>query len=223
MARITINGRTIEAMGPITMRGGKFYDGLGQEIDINNLDSVKEAKTINITIEGDINKLDIDSCNTVTVNGNVGKVDTGSGNISCQIIQGDADTGSGNIQCDTIMGDADTGSGNIYVNHLGGKASTGSGRVYEDGHEQSKASSRGYGFTMHTNNGPIFGGTSVFSHSGDVISGGVVTTQIINGQKVTSYSRDCVVNGRRIGDMSKTELQEFIARMAKKGKIVTII
>lgn len=205
------------------MINGKWYDGAGREIDMNNLEGVKEAKTINITIEGSVEKLDVDHCNTITVNGNVRKVDTGSGNVSCRVIEGDADTGSGSIHCDTIMGDADTGSGSIHANKIGGKAKTGSGNVYEAGVKQPKSSRNNGTVIIDQNFGSLFGSTSQVTTFGDVISGGFTMTKDSMGVKHMTLNKDCTVNGRRIGDMSETELKEWIADMAKKNKIVTII
>lgn len=90
MSRIIIGGNAFEVEGSLSKINGKWYDGAGHEIDMNNLDGLKDAKTINITIEGDVERLEVDCCNTITVNGNVRKVNTGSGSITCKDIDGDA-------------------------------------------------------------------------------------------------------------------------------------
>lgn len=226
MATIIINGKTIRVEGSLSMVNGKWYDGAGCEIDMNNLEEVKESKTINITIEGNIEKLDVDCCNTITVNGNVRKVDTGSGNVSCKVIEGDADTGSGSIHCDTIMGDADTGSGNIQANKIGGKAKTGTGNVYEAGVKISSTPAQKFG-SMNVDDimDAVFSGksSSQVITMGDVISGGCTITKTAGGKKYMTLSKNCKVNGRCIGDMSESELKKWIADMAKRNKIVTII
>lgn len=225
MSKIFINGSCIEMEGPLSMRNGKWYDGLGNEIDMNNLEGVKDAKTINITIEGSIDRLNIDHCNTITVNGNVRKVDTGSGNVSCKVIEGDADTGSGSIHCDTIMGDADTGSGSIHANKIGGTAKTGSGSVYENGVKQSNSASRSCNTEINiggiVNNGIRCSSSGIVM--GEVISGGFTMTKTADGKKHMTISKSCTVNGRRISDMSESELREWIDSMAKRNKIITII
>jgi len=70
------------------MRNGKWYDGAGREIDMNNLEGMQQAKTINITIEGDIDRLDVDHCDSIVVNGDCKKVKTTSGDIKCHDIDG---------------------------------------------------------------------------------------------------------------------------------------
>ena len=47
MSKIIIGGNAFEVQGSLSMINGKWYDGTGQEIDMNNLAGLKEAKTIN--------------------------------------------------------------------------------------------------------------------------------------------------------------------------------
>jgi len=221
MSRITINGKTFEIEGSLSMINGVWHDGAGRVIDMNNLDGLKEAKIINITIEGNVDRLKVDGSNTITVNGNVGKVHTGSGDITCKDIDGDAQTGSGDIRCETIEGDAQTGSGNIYVNKVSGRTTTGSGTVFEDGVARPKRSSSHSEVFVNSSLSSIFGSSSIFGAS-EVITGGFTMTKGSDGKKYMTMSKDCTYNGRRLGDMSESELQSWIETMAKKGKIVTI-
>lgn len=92
MSKIIIGGNVFEVEGSLSMINGKWYDGAGREIDMNNLEDTRDTKTINITIEGDVERLEVDCCNSITVNGNVRKVNTGSGSITCKDIDGDAHT-----------------------------------------------------------------------------------------------------------------------------------
>lgn len=219
MARININGKTIQVDGALSLVNGKWYDGNGREIDMNNLEEVKEAKTINITIEGNIERLNVDHCNSVVVNGDCKKIKTISGDITCGDVDGDAETVSGDINCDIVHGDAKTVSGNIRSSEIKGKTSTTTGKV--NGERSGKRSSCG-SVNIDGIFGSVFGSTSSEITMGDVISGGVIITRSVDGKKHMTLTKDCAVNGRRIGDMSESELQAWIDAMAKKNKIVTI-
>ena len=223
MSKIIIGGNAFEVQGTLSMINGKWYDGTGQEIDMNNLAGLKEAKTINITIEGDVERLEVDCCSSITVNGNVRKVNTGSGSITCKDIDGDAHTGSGSIHAENIIGDAKTGSGNIRANSIGGKAKTGSGDIYENGVKQSKPSREGSVIVNQVFDS-MFGSTNTVSYgSGEVISGGFSMTKDANGVKHMNLHKDCTINGRRIADIPKDELDAWIAEKSKQGKIITIL
>ena len=223
MSKIIIGGNAFEVQGSLSMINGKWYDGTGQEIDMNNLAGLKEAKTINITIEGDVERLEVDCCSSITVNGNVRKVNTGSGTITCKDIDGDAHTGSGSIHAENISGDAKTGSGNIRANSIGGKAKTGSGDIYENGVKQSKPSREGPVIVNQVFDS-MFGSTNTVSYgSGEVISGGSSMTKDVNGVKHMNLHKDCTINGRRIADIPKDELDAWIAEKSKQGKIITIL
>ena len=190
MSKIIIGGNAFEVQGTLSMINGKWYDGTGQEIDMNNLAGLKEAKTINITIEGDVERLEVDCCSSITVNGNVRKVNTGSGSITCKDIDGDAHTGSGN--------------------------------VYENGVKQTKPSREG-SVIVNQVFGSMYGNTNTVTYGSDeVISGGFSMTKDANGVKHMTLHKDCTINGRRIADMTKEELDAWIAEKGKQGKIVTI-
>ena len=223
MSKIIIGGNVFEVEGSLSMINGKWYDGAGREIDMNNLEDTRDTKTINITIEGDVERLEVDCCNSITVNGNVRKVNTGSGSITCKDIDGDAHTGSVSIHAENISGDAKTGSGSIRANSIGGKAKTGSGNVYENGVKQTKPSREG-SVIVNQVFGSMFGSTNTVTYgSGEVISGGFSMTKDANGVKHMTLHRDCTINGRRIADMTKEELDAWIAEKAKQGKIITIL
>ncbi len=127
MNRVTINGKTITSSGSISIINGKVYiDGKEQETG--------DEKVINISIEGNVEKLEAPGCGTITVSGNAGTVSTTSGDVE---IGGDVHSGvsstsgnievegnvsgnlsstSGNIKCKNVVGDVRTMSGNIKHN-----------------------------------------------------------------------------------------------------------
>lgn len=123
-----INGRVYKNIsGVITFENGRMLVN-GKPIEDW---SESEEKVINITIEGNVEALDVDACSTVTVNGDVKKLRTGSGNVSVKgNATGDVQTGSGDVECGNVEGDVSTGSGDVRCGNVQGRVSTGSGDVY---------------------------------------------------------------------------------------------
>jgi len=123
-----INGRAYKNIsGVITIENGRTLVN-GKPIEDW---SESNEKVINITIEGNVEALDVMVCNTITVNGDAKKVKTGSGNVSVKgNVSGDIQTGSGDVECGDVGGDASTGSGDIRCGNVQGRVSTGSGDVY---------------------------------------------------------------------------------------------
>lgn len=59
--------------------------------------------------------------------------------------------------------------------------------------------------------------------SGEVISDGFFMAKDAFGVKRMTLHKDCTINGRRIADMTKEELDAWIAEKAKQDKIITIL
>lgn len=122
---------------PITING-KSYNGdsiriRNNVIEINGVvvNDYENSKTINITVDGDVEKLDVDVCTTVDIKGNVGSLNTSSGSVnvvgnvtngattvSGRIkISGDQTgsikTVSGDVECGNVSGDIKTVSGDV--------------------------------------------------------------------------------------------------------------
>lgn len=128
--RIVVNGRVITNTG-----GGvvEIYDGKvvvnGKPVeDLNGLPD----KVVNITIDGDVESLHVDCCSTVSVDGNVKTVKSGSGDVTVSgNVSGNISTGSGDVNCCNVEeGDVTTGSGDVHCINVGGRVSTGSGDIY---------------------------------------------------------------------------------------------
>lgn len=93
--------------GKITV-DGKPLEELERGIDPNE-------KLINITITGDIERLDIDYCQTIHVTGNSKRVKTNNGDIHIGgDVEGDVHTNMGSITCGKVEGDCHTNMGSIY-------------------------------------------------------------------------------------------------------------
>lgn len=106
MNKITINGITITGGGSINIANGRII--------VDGRDVTPNAKTINIVVNGNIEKLSADVVNSVEINGSVmGDVKTGSGDVQCGDVRGSVSTGSGDVRCGSIGGSVKTGSGDI--------------------------------------------------------------------------------------------------------------
>jgi hypothetical protein len=106
MNTISINGMNINARGSIVVSNGKVI--------VNGIDVTPDAKEINIVINGDTDKIQVDACNSFQMTGNAGSIKTMSGDVE---ISGDitesVSTMSGDVDCGNIGGSVSTMSGDI--------------------------------------------------------------------------------------------------------------
>lgn len=106
MGMIIVNGVSYEG-NDITIRNGRVI------IDGKDATPV-EAKEINVVVNGDINKLQADVCETLEVTGSVGSLSTISGDVSIDgDISGPVTTISGDVNCGSINGPVSSVSGKI--------------------------------------------------------------------------------------------------------------
>lgn len=124
-------------MAKITISTGSFNKTYtGKNIIINNgnviidgVDVTPQLKNISISIEGNVDSLNVDACNYIKVSNNVNTLTTTSGDISCANVLGNLKTTSGDISCDDISGDVITVSGDVTARNINGKVSTVSGDI----------------------------------------------------------------------------------------------
>lgn len=121
VANIFVNNTKFQGTSIIVTNG---------KVMINGVDVTPDSKTINIKVEGNIDSLSSDICQTIAVNGNVGKLQNGSGDIECKDVNGDLTSGSGDIKCGNVGGSVKSGSGDVECGNIGGGVQTGSGDVY---------------------------------------------------------------------------------------------
>jgi len=105
MASININGVTITG-NSISVRNKQFYVD-GKKIDI------EDGPSINIEVHGDVDQINADVCDTVTVQGKAGRVKTMSGDVRCGDVSGSVKTMSGDVSCGRVAGDVSTMSGDV--------------------------------------------------------------------------------------------------------------
>lgn len=106
----------------VSIINGVRYEGsnvsvVGGKIFVNGKDVTPEQKHISITIEGDCESLDVDSCEYVNISGNVkGNVKTMSGNVKViGDVSGSVSTMSGDVEAKSISGNSSTMSGDIIT------------------------------------------------------------------------------------------------------------
>lgn len=107
---ITINGKTYNGNRIVVTNGHVVIDGV---------DATPDAKVVNIVVNGDIQSINADSCQSIHVNGNVGEVSSQSGDIQCGNVNGSVQTMSGDIKCGHVSGNAKTMSGDILPRNRG--------------------------------------------------------------------------------------------------------
>lgn len=107
MNTIKINGGSVSISGRsvVIQNGRVVVDGKDVTGD--------DAKIINIEIQGNVESVSADVCNTISVTGSVGTVKTQSGDVRCGDVADSVKTMSGDITCGSIGGDASTMSGDI--------------------------------------------------------------------------------------------------------------
>jgi hypothetical protein len=105
MATIRINNANYSGHSVTISNGRVLIDGK---------DLTPDSKNINIEVIGDVNEIQVDSCNELVVKGNVlGNVSSTSGDIRCGNVAGNANSVSGDIKANRIFGKASSVSGDI--------------------------------------------------------------------------------------------------------------
>ncbi|WP_407305814.1 hypothetical protein [Acinetobacter sp.] len=105
MPTVNINGAYISGSN-IFIRGNKIM--------VDGQDHTPDAKIINIEVHGNIQALNVDACEKVTVHGSAGSVITISGDVVIGgNVTGGVRTVSGDVNCGDVHGDIDTVSGDV--------------------------------------------------------------------------------------------------------------
>lgn len=108
MSKINVNGNIYSGNSIVINNGRVIVDG--NEITPENV------KEINISVDGDVVELKVDSCSLLKVSGNVTHVQTKSGDVSVLgDVEGNIQTMSGDVKCGSVGGSITTMSGNINL------------------------------------------------------------------------------------------------------------
>lgn len=104
---ISINGKVFGHGNNICIQNGKVI--------IDGVVSESSEKVINITIDGDVDTLDVDCANQISITGNVKKVKTQTGDVDISgNVEGNVETQTGDVDIEgSVSGDVDTTTGDI--------------------------------------------------------------------------------------------------------------
>lgn len=107
MNTVVINGVTITGGRQIVIRNGRvIVDGK----DVTPTD----VKEISISVHGNVDRLEADVCQKISVTGDVGNIATQSGDVEVSgQVKGSVQTMSGDVDCGSIGGSVSTMSGEI--------------------------------------------------------------------------------------------------------------
>jgi hypothetical protein len=119
---ITINGKTYSGNNLTISNNKIIIDG----VEINGME---EAKEINVVITGNINSINLGAAKSFIVNGTVGDISTGSGDVTCENVTGSVNTASGDVDCKNIGGNVKTSSGDVNAETINGSVNTVSGNI----------------------------------------------------------------------------------------------
>ena len=124
-------------MGKINIKGSKLGNGtviiggniknssiegnsisiINNKIFVDGKEIETEEKVINIIVEGNLDKLEVDCCNSIKVNGVTKDVEVSNGNISINgDVKGNVNNINGNIIAKAINGNCKTINGDILCN-----------------------------------------------------------------------------------------------------------
>ena len=125
-------------MGNINIKGSKIGNGtviisgsvknssiegnsvsiINNKIFVDGKEIETEEKVINIIVEGNLDKLEVDCCNSIKVNGVTKDIEVSNGNITISgDVKGNVNNVNGNIIAKTINGNCKTTNGDIFCNN----------------------------------------------------------------------------------------------------------
>ena len=113
MGKVIINGKVFNYTGRLTVVNNKFFVDSKEITDWESLE--KDQKHIDIKIEGDVERLLVETCDNLYIEGNCNRVKTVSGDVEIGgDVDGDVESVSGDISVSgSVSGDVKTVSGNI--------------------------------------------------------------------------------------------------------------
>ncbi|WP_233485997.1 MULTISPECIES: hypothetical protein [Fusobacterium] len=129
----------LKDMGNINIKGSKLGNGtviiggniknssisiegnnvsiINNKIFVDGKEIETEEKVINIIVEGNLDKLEVDCCNSIKVNGVTKDIEVSNGNIAISgDVKGNVNNVNGNIIAKVINGNCKTTNGDILCN-----------------------------------------------------------------------------------------------------------
>ena len=96
---------------------GNSISIINNKIFVDGKEIETEEKVINIIVEGNLDKLEVDCCNSIKVNGVTKDVEVSNGNITISgDVKGNVNNINGNIIAKVINGNCKTINGDILCN-----------------------------------------------------------------------------------------------------------
>ena len=90
---------------------------INNKIFVDGKEIETEEKVINIIVEGNLDKLEVDCCNSIKVNGVTKDIEVSNGNIAISgDVKGNVNNVNGNIIAKVINGNCKTTNGDILYN-----------------------------------------------------------------------------------------------------------
>lgn len=81
---------------------------------LDNLQLTQNDRNVNITIQGDIERLEVDVCDRLEVQGDAGRIKTNAGDVHVSgDCHGDIHANCGNITCGNVDGDIHSNMGTV--------------------------------------------------------------------------------------------------------------
>lgn len=102
---IRINGIEVSFGRKVRIENGR--------VKVDGEDVTPEGKVIKIEIQGNVDSLMVDSCDTVQVAGDVGSLEVKAGDVTCRDVSGSVSTMAGDVNCNNVGGSVRTMSGDI--------------------------------------------------------------------------------------------------------------
>ena len=103
-------------MGNINIKGNNVSI-INNKIFVDGKEIGTEEKEINIIVEGNLDKLEVDCCNSIKVNGVTKDIEVSNGNITISgDVKGNVNNINGNIIAKVINGNCKTKNGDILCN-----------------------------------------------------------------------------------------------------------
>ena len=123
MNQVIINGKKYTGGNSIVVSNNKvIIDGVDQ--------SPSKCKKIDIKIVGNVENLEVDTCNTINVHGDVNSLQTTSGDVDVSgNVTDSVDSTSGDIECGDVGGSVKSVSGDIKCKNINGSVKTVSGDI----------------------------------------------------------------------------------------------
>ena len=94
---IIINGITYEGGSTILVKGNGTTT-----VDGKPLQGTEDSKLISITIQGNVDTLEVHACHDITVNGDIHSLNVKAGNVKCESVTGSVKSSAGTVTIGSI-------------------------------------------------------------------------------------------------------------------------